>query len=282
MFEKYIQEDLETYYSKISNSKIRDILKYSLEGGKCIRGFIVKHLIEQLSGNTNIWQPVVSIELIHGISLIIDDLPCMDNDLIRRNKPSTFVKFGERQTILVSFYGISEAFKLLFDGLRLNESLYNGKNLNKIYTLIDQWNEEIGKNLIIGQMLDLSINIEELLNIKLINDNKNIMLYKTASLFSFAFILGGIFGGNDNIDDYKKMGYLFGLMFQLMDDYKDMDTDEANANYFLQYGKKSSIELYLDCKLKLLQYLEKYNLYTNKFKLLIEKIDQEIELSKSV
>lgn len=278
MFEKYINNDLETYYSQINNSKIRDILKYSLEGGKCIRGFIVKHLIEKLSGNTNIWQPVVSIELIHGLSLIIDDLPCMDNDHIRRNKPSTFVKFGERQSILISLYGISEAFKLLFDGLKNNKNLYNDKMIDKIHTIIDEWNEEIGKNLIIGQMLDLCIDIEELLNIKLINNNKNIILYKTGSLFAFAFILGGSFGGIDNISDFKKMGYLFGIMFQLMDDYKDMETDDKSANYFLQYGKEESIKLYLDSKLKLLEYLDKYNLYTEEFKFLIEKIDQKIDL----
>ena len=129
-------------------------------------------------------------------------------------------------------------------------------------------------------MLDLSMDIENMLNIKLVNDNKNIMLYKTASLFSFAFILGALFGKQDNIDDFKKMGYLFGLMFQLMDDFKDMDTDEKSANYFLQYGKNKSIELYLDCKLKLLKYLGQYNLYTEEFKLLINKLDEKINLLK--
>jgi geranylgeranyl diphosphate synthase type II len=277
MFEKYINNELNVYYSKINNSKIRSILQYSLEGGKCIRGFIVKHIMEKI-GKKIIWQPIASIELIHGISLIIDDLPCMDNDLIRRNKPSTFVKFGEKESILVSFYGISEAFKILFEGINNNKDIFPEDIYNKVQELLEYWNEEIGKNLIIGQMLDLCMDVEELLNINIAKDKKNIMLYKTASLFSFSFILGGIFSSIDNIIDFKKMGYLFGIMFQLMDDYKDMDTDENSANYFLQNGKKESIELYLNCKLQLLNLLEKYNLYTEEFKMLINKIDETINI----
>lgn len=277
MFENYINNELNIYYSKINNSKIRSILQYSLEGGKCIRGFIVKHIMEKI-GKKIIWQPIASIELIHGISLIIDDLPCMDNDLIRRNKPSTFVKFGEKESILVSFYGISEAFKILFEGINNNKDIFPEDIYNKVQELLEYWNEEIGKNLIIGQMLDLCMDVEELLNINIAKDKKNIMLYKTASLFSFSFILGGIFSSIDNIIDFKKMGYLFGIMFQLMDDYKDMDTDENSANYFLQNGKKESIELYLNCKLQLLNLLEKYNLYTEEFKMLINKIDETINI----
>ena len=277
MFEKYINNELNVYYSKINNSKIRSILQYSLEGGKCIRGFIVKHIMEKI-GKKIIWQPIASIELIHGISLIIDDLPCMDNDLIRRNKPSTFVKFGEKESILVSFYGISEAFKILFEGINNNKDIFPEDIYNKVQELLEYWNEEIGKNLIIGQMLDLCMDVEELLNINIAKDKKNIMLYKTASLFSFSFILGGIFSSIDNIIDFKKMCYLFGIMFQLMDDYKDMDTDENSANYFLQNGKKESIELYLNCKLQLLNLLEKYNLYTEEFKMLINKIDETINI----
>ena len=277
MFENYINNELNIYYSKINNSKIRSILQYSLEGGKCIRGFIVKHIMEKI-GKKIIWQPIASIELIHGISLIIDDLPCMDNDLIRRNKPSTFVKFGEKESILVSFYGISEAFKILFEGINNNKDIFPEDIYNKVQELLEYWNEEIGKNLIIGQMLDLCMDVEELLNINIAKDKKNIMLYKTVSLFSFSFILGGIFSSIDNIIDFKKMGYLFGIMFQLMDDYKDMDTDENSANYFLQNGKKESIELYLNCKLQLLNLLEKYNLYTEEFKMLINKMDETINI----
>jgi geranylgeranyl diphosphate synthase type II len=236
MYYSYIKNDLQQYYNTINNSKIKNILQYSLEDGKCIRGFIVKHLINKLSNN-HFWQPVVSIELIHGISLIIDDLPCMDNDVERRNKPSTFVKFGERNSLMVSFFGISEAFKILIDCIRQNEDKFNNNIIDKIYKIIDEWNEEIGKNLIIGQMLDLNMNINELTGININNNENNIIIYKTASLFSFAFILGAIFSNIDNIDDFKNMGKEFGIMFQLMDDYIDKETDNIDNNYFLHLWK---------------------------------------------
>ena len=112
MFGEYVKKDFDKYLSSLENSKLSDIIKYSLEGGKCIRPFIVKHLINILSKNTvDIWQAPVLIELIHCSSLILDDLPCMDNDLVRRNKPSTFVKFGEREAIMCSFYLVSDSFK---------------------------------------------------------------------------------------------------------------------------------------------------------------------------
>jgi len=278
MFEGYIKEELEIYYKNIQNSKLKNIIKYSLEGGKCIRGAIVKYLINFLSNkNNNIWQPIVSIELIHGISLIIDDLPCMDNDKIRRNKASTFVQFGERQSILVSLYGISEAFKLLIDSVK-NNNLYQDKILlDKILLLINEWNEEIGTNLIFGQMLDLQENIENLLNIKLKNNNKNIMIYKTAALFSFAFCLGALYTENDiNYLDFKKMGYYFGIMYQILDDFKDIKTDNILNNYILSEGLNTSLGLYYDSQTNFIDLLNKYNIYTDFFKNIIKDMNSKI------
>ena len=111
MFSEYVQPEFDEYFKNNSTGILPEILKYSLNGGKCIRSFIVKHIINTLSDNKiNFWEPVVSIEMLHSASLIIDDLPCMDNDLERRGKDSTFVKFGERNAILSSFYIVSESF----------------------------------------------------------------------------------------------------------------------------------------------------------------------------
>jgi geranylgeranyl diphosphate synthase type II len=284
MFEKYIENDLNYYYNTIQHSKLKEIIKYSLEGGKGIRGGIVKHIIETLSGKedgtSNLWQPIVSIELIHGLSLVLDDLPCMDNDPIRRNKQSTFAKFGERQAILVSMFGITEAFKLLFNGinkLNINNDIY----INYIENIINEWNELIGKNLIVGQMMDFKDNISELLNLDMPTTSHSIDLiyYKTSSLFIFAFILGGIYGDNRNncnIDDFKKMGEYLGLMYQIMDDSNDVETDEAHKNIILSYGKEKSLQLYRDAESKLVELLLRYNLMTSTFEKLISKLNQKL------
>lgn len=282
MFYEQLKGDLEKYYKELHECQIKKVLKYSLEGGKCIRGFIVKHLINKISNNKiDIWYPIVAIELIHGVSLIIDDLPCMDNDKVRRNKPSTFVKFGERHAILVSLYGISEAFRLLFDGiliLKQKTKIDDIEYIKVLHNIISEWSELIGKNLIVGQMLDLKENVEKLINYKVTNyNNKNIIIYKTCSLFIFTFLLGAIFSGEKvNLTDFKRMGYCFGIMFQIMDDFKDMNEDDSDINYILINGKNNSIQVYLEAKNELLKLLENNNILTIELLNLISIIDNKI------
>ena len=283
MFETFIENDLTIYYNTIKHSKLREIIRYSLDGGKAIRGGIVKHIIETLSGKkSSLWEPVVSIELIHGLSLVLDDLPCMDNDLTRRNKPSTFAKFGERHAILISMFGITEAFKLLFSGLK-QLNIQNDNYIKMIENVINEWNELIGKNLIVGQLMDFKENIGELLNIDIPTTNHSIDLiyYKTSSLFIFSFILGAIYSNiiiDDNIiNDFKKMGEYLGLMYQIMDDSNDFETDAAHKNIILSYGIEKSIIIYKDAEEKLIELLIKYNLMTNTFEQLINKLNNKFK-----
>jgi geranylgeranyl diphosphate synthase, type II len=289
MYFNFVKNNFENYYDTLKDSKIKEIIKYSLEDGKCIRSFLIKHIMNELSNNKiDIWEPIIAIELIHGASLIIDDLPCMDNDEYRRNKLSTFKKFGERESILVSFYAISQAFLLVFNGLEkltnveLKNNFTDSDKLSLLRKIINEWSELIGKNLIVGQMLDLKENIEELVNFKVTNNVqvvKNIMIYKTCSLFIFTFLLGGIFSGKEiNLDDFKEMGYHFGIMFQIMDDYKDMKEDDEYANYILTNGILKAKEEYLNSKGKLLELLEKNNLATIKIIELIQIIDRKFGL----
>jgi len=290
MFYEYVKDDLEKYYNQLESSKIREIIKYSIDGGKCIRGFIVKHLMQILSDNkVNIWQPVACIELIHGISLVIDDLPQFDNDRERRGKPSTFVKFGERQSLLISFYAVSESFKILYDGGNELQKIVNvepQKQIDFVHSLVNDFHEFIGQNLIIGQMLDFKDNIEELLNfkIKLEYDNdKKLMIYKTCSLFTMAFTLGYIFSGkeiDDNIKDFKKMGYYFGIMFQIMDDFNDKETDQADANYIIKNGVEKSLEVYNEARECLMILLQKQKINTKELNMMIDLVDKKIEKKK--
>ena len=121
MYTEEIKPYLNKYYDTLNKSELRNLIEYSTNDGKCIRGFIVKHIIETLSSSDDIkeipWQPIVSVELIHSASIIIDDLPSMDNETYRRNKLSTFNSFGTNQTILSSYFIISETIKNIIDGI---------------------------------------------------------------------------------------------------------------------------------------------------------------------
>ena len=285
MYSNEIEPFLNKYLDLLGNSKICKALKYSLEGGKCIRGFIVKHIIETLNPENLCWEPIVAIELIQAASLIIDDLPSMDNDEMRRGKPSTFKMFGEHETLLTSFFMISESLRIL--NSKFFEITDNDDKDCRIAikSIIDEWCSLLGRNLVVGQMIDLKGDCEELFNIKFSNKeeiNDTLIKYKTSSLFSFAFIIGIIFSNkNINIKDYKEMGYYFGVMFQLMDDYKDKETDDVFANYILAKGEAKAREKYINARTNFITLLAKNNLLTLKFKDLISIIDSKF-INKSM
>ena len=277
MYSSEIQPYLEKYYETFGKGKIKDLIQHATDGGKCVRGFIVKHIIETLT-NKELhdipWQPIVSVELIHSASIVIDDLPCMDNDTYRRGKLSTFKQFGNNEAILSSYYMISETLRIIVDGLDSNG------NISSMKKLMNEWCELLGKNLVIGQFLDLKGDAESYFNVKISkNDSINdyIIKYKTCSLFSFSFLMGAFFSNktdDETIEDFKEMGLHFGMMFQLMDDYRDKDTDVPYANYVLTKGLAKSVEKYKESRDIFITLLQKHNLFTNKFETLIKNIDK--------
>lgn len=283
MYSSEVQPYLDKYYNTLDKSKIRELIQHATDGGKCVRGFIVKHIIETLTNKKKDdipWQPIVSVELIHSASIVIDDLPCMDNDVYRRGKLSTFKQFGNNEAILSSYYMISETIRIIFDGLDTNNNNDSGNTLKILKKLIDEWCELLGKNLVIGQYMDLKGDAESYFNIKFTQNNSindYIIKYKTCSLFSFSFLIGAFYSNkcdDETIKDFKDMGLHFGIMFQLMDDYRDKDTDVPYANYVLTKGLQSAINKYNESKSILIILLQKYNLFTNKFETLIKNIDK--------
>jgi len=276
MFSEEIMPYLENYFKTLDNRKVRTIVEYSVKGGKCIRGFIVKHILQNLgkSGDPIPWQPIVAVELIHAASLVIDDLPCMDNDNQRRGKPSAFVKFGKHEAILFSLYIISESLKLLSISLEHHSH-------EKLNLIIEQWSQLLGKNLVIGQLMDLKCDVGEYFNMDKNNDfNENIIKYKTCSLFSFTFLIAAIFTYKDFksdlvMKDFKQMGFSFGMMFQLVDDYKDIHEDEPFRNYILSHGKQKSLIKYNHERQQFIQLLLKYKLFTPEFKKMIHLLDSK-------
>jgi|UniRef100_A0A6C0JDB5 geranylgeranyl pyrophosphate synthase len=341
MYENEIQPFLEKFYISLGNSKLKHIIKYSLDGGKYIRGFIVKHVIETLTSNNSSveipWEPIVSVELIQSASLIIDDLPCMDNDLFRRGKKSTFHNFGEREAILSALYIISQSIKISVSALddiqeqvmpyieeriKRDSASESSSPLSKqgfeyyrlfkdqknmLVKLTNEWSDLLGENLIVGQLLDLKEDVEKLFNLKMPDNNpKTIIIYKTCSLFMFSFLQGAFFAKtlnittnikqtmqNDNstisidisdndFNDFKNMGLHFGMMFQLMDDYNDIEQDKLSKSYnFINYyGLTKAIDLFTLSKQSLITLMIKCNIYTQQMKDLIHIISLKFNKGK--
>jgi geranylgeranyl diphosphate synthase type II len=113
LFEKELALSIEALCEK---NTLRDACEYALmNGGKRFRPLIVQSIGEALCPGAHITKAALAIEYFHTASLIADDLPCMDNDSIRRNKPSLHVAFGETIALLASYALISEAYKKIHE-----------------------------------------------------------------------------------------------------------------------------------------------------------------------
>ncbi len=206
---------LKKFIKKQKKSELIIPMKYGLfSGGKKIRSKILIDVGSLFNLNYNSLIIIGSaVECIHAYSLIHDDLPCMDNDLIRRGKPSTHVKFGESTAVLAGNSLLTMAFEIL------SHKDLNNSHKVKI-NLINKISESSGHQGIAGgQFLDLSFEHKEISKKKVID----MEIKKTGKLFSFCCAAPLILK-NKNKNEVKKfedIGADIGLLFQVADDLID-------------------------------------------------------------
>ena len=218
---------LKKFLNKQNNSKLVLAMKYGLfPGGKKIRSKILIDIGSLLSID---YRPLIivgaAVECIHAYSLIHDDLPCMDNDKIRRGKPSTHVQFGESTAILAGNSLQTMACEIL-----ASHSL-NIKEKTKI-NLIKKLSECSGHlGIAGGQYLDLSYEKRKISKNKIIEMEKK----KTGKLFSFCCAAPAIISNKSKreIKFFENIGLSVGLLFQIADDLIDFKGDSRKA------GKKT-------------------------------------------
>ena len=218
---------LKKYLRKQKYSGLISPMNYGLfSGGKKIRSkilvdvgkiFIVSYKKLIIIG--------AAVECIHAYSLIHDDLPCMDNDLTRRGKPSTHVKFGEATAVLAGNSLLAMAFEILSDKkLNIKEKTKN--------ILIDKLSKCAGHTGIAGgQFLDLDFENKNIPFKKIID----MQLKKTGKLFGYCSSVPAIIKNSNvkKINNFEAIGSDLGLLFQISDDLIDYKGDSIKA------GKKT-------------------------------------------
>ena len=218
---------LDRFLDKQNNSKLIPAMKYGLfSGGKKIRS---KILIDVGSLLAIDYKKLIAIgaavECIHAYSLIHDDLPCMDNDKIRRGKPSTHIKFGESTAVLAGNSLLTMAFEILASPtLKISEKI-------KI-DLIKKLSECSGHlGIAGGQYLDLSYEKKKTSQSKIIE----MEIKKTGKLFSFCCAAPAIIKKKNikEIKFFENIGSDIGLLFQIADDLIDFKGNSKIA------GKKT-------------------------------------------
>lgn len=190
---------------------LSQLAHYSLESGKRIRPLMTIALTEALQGNIKgSYVPAATLELIHTYSLIHDDLPCMDDDSVRRGKPSLHVAFPEWKALLTGDLLLTRAFEALASAPHLSDR----QRLQLIRVLGEASG---GKGLIGGQVLDLEMVENPRIDSLLLSHEK-----KTGALFEATFAFAAILSERE-IPPLAIVGKKLGIAFQLADDLSDGD-----------------------------------------------------------
>ena len=289
---KEIDEKLLSFLkkNKITQKRLIDAFIYSTIGsGKRIRAYLLVEAF-RLFDNMKFYDDALSIaaslELIHTYSLIHDDLPSMDNSLLRRGKNTCHIKYDEATAILLGDGLQSLAFEIITN----NELTLDDRTKVNICNKLAQ---AIGfKGMVAGQMMDL---ISEGRYDKFIPDKKFIIQtqrLKTGALIDFSLQAGGIIGGakKSELEILSGFGKRIGLAFQIVDDIldatsneenlgktTDLDSKQGKVNFVTLLGLEKSRKKVEDLIIQAKSELEKFSVNTEN----LMKIAEFVETRKN-
>ena len=271
----------------IRNQKKTDLIvpmKYGLfPGGKKIRSKILFDIGQLFNVDyQSLIKVGAAVECIHAYSLIHDDLPCMDNDSLRRGKKATHVKYGESTTVLAGNSLLTMAFEILSD----KKFLLNEKVKVELIKKLSECAGHIG--IAGGQYSDLDFENKKISKNKIIK----MQVKKTGKLFSFCCIAPLIIKRKNkkDIKKFDELGSNIGLVFQIADDLIDYcgdakkvgkrtrkDKKKGKATLISLLGYEKTIKYVNSIKLKL---INKFENYGSKSKYINETINYILSRTK--
>ena len=235
----------------LPQGKVCEAMAYSLlDGGKRIRGCLTLAMCELCGGEVQSALPLAcAVEMVHAYSLIHDDLPCMDNDDLRRGKPSCHIKFGEGTALLAGDALLTHAFSVASD------AYFNGTlQAETVLRCVNQLSRAAGvEGMIGGQVIDTAP--EE---VPMTPEQLEAMhSMKTGALIRSAAVLGCLAAGapRDVVMQADLYAAKIGLAFQIVDDILDAteeseklgkstsDADNNKTTYITLYGVEKAREM---------------------------------------
>ena len=249
-YRSYIQAFLTDWYTRFHQepqSKLIEAMEYSLlAGGKRLRPVLAFEFCRLCGGDWKSAAPfAAAVEMIHTYSLIHDDLPCMDNDDLRRGRPTNHKVFGEAMAVLAGDALLTDAFAVAATAV-----LPDPRDIGFAISVLSECAGSLG--MVGGQVLDIQAEQrlcteEEILNIQ---------SRKTGALINAACVLGVIAGGGteEQLSAASTFAAGLGLAFQIRDDMLDVigtreemgkgvGTDEAKNTFVRLYGLEKCEEL---------------------------------------
>ncbi len=219
-------------------SRLQEAMRYSLvAGGKRIRPVLMQLCYEAVGGKEDISSYLMAIEMIHTYSLIHDDLPAMDNDDLRRGKPTNHVAFDEATAILAGDALLTEAFQLMI-GDALRQGGLERVRAAHILSYASGMEGMVG-----GQILDMesenkAIDLETL---------DCIHLHKTGALLAAATKMGAVLGlgSSQEVAALEAYGKYIGKVFQIIDDILDATSTDEELGKPVHSDTKNQKNTYL-------------------------------------
>ena len=224
------------------NSSVAKAMLYTATAeSKCFRAALVHATAAGLAFNniTAIRELAVCIEMLHSYSLIHDDLPCMDDDDLRRGKPANHIEFGESTAVLAGDALQLRALQVIVDSASIDADA----KIQILHNLLTSCGYQ---GMILGQELDMLAEHDSTIDIRKIHS------LKTGKLIQSAITCAArLQDSNTNIDDFEQMGWHIGMAFQITDDILEFtQTSESlgksnlsdTKNQKLTYVSKFGIE----------------------------------------
>ncbi len=229
---KKVDKFLLRFLKKQKKTQLVAPMKYGvISGGKKVRSTIIFDIGKLFKISEKKLIPIcAAVECIHSYSLIHDDLPCMDNDSIRRGKPSTHKKFGEATAVLAGNSLLTLAFEIISD----TKNSLTSSQKNEIVNLLSNCSGHTG--IAGGQELDLRFENRR----KKINEIIDMQRKKTGKLFNFCFQSVAIIANKNKKEKifFGNIGEDIGLLFQLVDDFLDVDGSKELVGKSVKKDKK--------------------------------------------
>ncbi len=261
-----------------AKSRLRDACEYALMcGGKRLRPLIVLMTADALGKNLDVLPSAFGVEFFHTASLIADDLPCMDNDAMRRGKLSLHKAFGEAEAVLASYTLIAEGYGAIHRNCEaMRASPFSKEAEGVALFCLEVATRSAGMSgATQGQFLDLFPPDATWETMELV------ILQKTAALFEVSFVFGWLFGGGSSasLEAVRKASRHLGMAFQIADDLEDGDQDGARGvNALTILGRQGALALFEREFILFQKALKGLGLWTYPFQELGEKLRRACSL----
>ncbi len=258
-------QSLQKYFFKKENHQmsVYEAMEYSLfSGGKRIRPVLCAACAELFGDAEEAMPFACAIEMIHTYSLIHDDLPCMDDDDLRRGKPTNHIVFGEAMAVLAGDALLNRAFETVLQHSKVAPAL----TLEALKVIADAAGTE---GMIGGQVIDLESEGKATDTVTLMAMH----VHKTGALMMAAAKTGALVGGGSKEDvlNMENFARYLGVAFQIKDDILDVESsaevlgkpigsDSANekTTFVTLYGLEQSKKMLEDYTQKAIEVLSEY------------------------